>query len=104
MREANWDIASHGLKWIDYKDFSHAGESTHMREAIRIHTKHEIGIPNGAVAAERAWQALKPVLEETLGGTPARRGSPLKHRISLYAYTPTTRKPSRQQNVRHSST
>ena len=39
MREAEWEIASHGLKWIDYKDFSYADERAHMREAIRIHTE-----------------------------------------------------------------
>ena len=39
MREAGWDIASHGLKWIDYKDFSYAEESAQMRDAIRIHTE-----------------------------------------------------------------
>ncbi len=27
MREAGWDIACHGLKWIDYKDFSYADEA-----------------------------------------------------------------------------
>src|SRR5277367_6495913 len=37
MREAGWEIASHGLKWIDYKDFSEADEAAHMREAIRLH-------------------------------------------------------------------
>jgi peptidoglycan/xylan/chitin deacetylase (PgdA/CDA1 family) len=38
MREAGWEIASHGLKWIDYKDFSRAEEKRHLDEAIRIHT------------------------------------------------------------------
>jgi putative urate catabolism protein len=37
MREAGWEIACHGLKWIDYKDFSHDDEAAHMREAIRLH-------------------------------------------------------------------
>src|SRR5208337_2879875 len=37
MREAGWEIASHGLKWIDCKDFSQADEAAHMREAIRLH-------------------------------------------------------------------
>ena len=37
MREADWEIASHGLKWIDYKDFSKDAERAHMHEAIRIH-------------------------------------------------------------------
>jgi OHCU decarboxylase len=39
MREAGWEIASHGLKWIDYKDFSSDEERAHLNEAIRIHTE-----------------------------------------------------------------
>jgi peptidoglycan/xylan/chitin deacetylase (PgdA/CDA1 family) len=35
MREAGWEIASHGLKWIDYKDFSEEAERAHLIEAIR---------------------------------------------------------------------
>ena len=38
MREARWEIASHGLKWIDYKDVPEAEERAHLAEAIRIHT------------------------------------------------------------------
>jgi putative urate catabolism protein len=37
MAEADWEIASHGLKWIDYRDFSKEEEREHMREALRIH-------------------------------------------------------------------
>ena len=37
MLEADWEIASHGLKWIEYKDFSAADERAHIMEAIRIH-------------------------------------------------------------------
>ncbi|MEX0345352.1 MAG: allantoinase PuuE [Rhizobiaceae bacterium] len=39
MQEAGWEIASHGYKWIEYKDFSEADELNHLREAIRIHTE-----------------------------------------------------------------
>ena len=39
MKEAGWEIATHGLKWIDYKDFSKEDERAHIREAIRIHTE-----------------------------------------------------------------
>jgi peptidoglycan/xylan/chitin deacetylase (PgdA/CDA1 family) len=39
MQEAEWEIASHGLKWIEHKDFSREEERTLMREAIRIHTE-----------------------------------------------------------------
>src|SRR5437868_5795281 len=37
MREAGWDIASHGLKWIDYRDVPEAEERAHLAEAIRLH-------------------------------------------------------------------
>ncbi len=39
MQEAEWEIASHGLKWIDYKDASEADEAGDMAEAIRLHTE-----------------------------------------------------------------
>jgi len=39
MQEAGWEIASHGLKWIEYKDFSPDDERAHMAEAIRLHTE-----------------------------------------------------------------
>lgn len=39
MNEANWEIASHGLKWIEYKDFPISEERRHMQEAIRIHAE-----------------------------------------------------------------
>jgi putative urate catabolism protein len=37
MKEAGWEIASHGYKWIEYKDFSREAEEEHFREALRIH-------------------------------------------------------------------
>ena len=37
MIDANWEIASHGLKWIDYRDFSKKEELKHIEEAINIH-------------------------------------------------------------------
>ncbi|HSM41624.1 MAG TPA: allantoinase PuuE [Afifellaceae bacterium] len=39
MLEADWEIASHGLKWIEYKDFSREAEREHLREAVDIHTE-----------------------------------------------------------------
>lgn len=39
MKDAQWEIASHGLKWIDYKDFIREEELNHLKEAIRIHTE-----------------------------------------------------------------
>jgi putative urate catabolism protein len=39
MNEARWEIATHGLKWIEYKDFPRAAEEAQIREAVRIHTE-----------------------------------------------------------------
>ena len=39
MKEAGWEIASHGLKWIDYQDFSRG------RGARRISTRRSASIP-----------------------------------------------------------
>ncbi|MEO9826352.1 MAG: allantoinase PuuE [Paracoccaceae bacterium] len=39
MKSAGWEIASHGLKWIEYKDASEAEEAAHMRQAIALHTE-----------------------------------------------------------------
>ena len=37
MQEAGWEIASHGLKWIDYRDHSAEDEARDMEEAIGLH-------------------------------------------------------------------
>lgn len=37
MKEAGWEIASHGLKWIDYRGMAREEEERHLIEAIRIH-------------------------------------------------------------------
>ncbi|MGE3642980.1 MAG: allantoinase PuuE [Beijerinckiaceae bacterium] len=38
MKDAGWEIASHGLKWIEYKDYAPEAELADMREAVRLHT------------------------------------------------------------------
>ncbi len=39
MREASWDIACHGLKWIEHKNMSRDEERASIAEAIRVHTQ-----------------------------------------------------------------
>lgn len=39
MKDAGWEIASHGLKWIEYKDAPEDDERADMAEAIRLHTE-----------------------------------------------------------------
>ncbi len=37
MQQAGWEIASHGYKWIEYKDFSIEEERAHIEAAIELH-------------------------------------------------------------------
>ncbi len=37
MQQAGWEIASHGYKWIEYKDFSPKEEKEHIEKAIALH-------------------------------------------------------------------
>ncbi len=39
MLSENWEIASHGLKWIEYKDMPADEEAAQIKEAIRLHTE-----------------------------------------------------------------
>ena len=48
MIEADWEIATHGLRWIDYKDVPKQDEAAHLLEAIRIHTEVTGSLPQGA--------------------------------------------------------
>ncbi len=39
MRAANWEIASHGYRWIDYQNIDEATEREHLRQALEIHER-----------------------------------------------------------------
>jgi OHCU decarboxylase len=39
MQEAGWEIASHGLKWVEHKDMSEQEERSQIRDAIALHTE-----------------------------------------------------------------
>ena len=39
MREADWEIASHGYRWIDYQHVDENTEQRHLQKAIDIHTQ-----------------------------------------------------------------
>jgi putative urate catabolism protein len=64
MREAGWEIACHGLKWIDYKDFSRADEAADMREAIRLHTEATGQRPFGWYTGRSSGHTLGLVLAD----------------------------------------
>jgi putative urate catabolism protein len=64
MLEAGWEIATHGLKWIEYKDFAEAEERAHLLEAIRIHTAATGTRPEGFYLGRCSANTLRLVMEE----------------------------------------
>ncbi|HEY0213691.1 MAG TPA: allantoinase PuuE [Paenirhodobacter sp.] len=44
MQAAGWEIASHGLKWVEHKDMPEAEERRQIEAAIRLHTE-VVGTP-----------------------------------------------------------
>ena len=44
MKHAGWDIASHGLKWVDHRDMPEEVERAQIAEALRLHTE-VVGAP-----------------------------------------------------------
>ena len=38
MQEAGWEIATHGYKWIDYRDVPREVEELHIAHAVALHT------------------------------------------------------------------
>lgn len=64
MQEANWEIATHGLKWIDYRDTPLEQERADLREAIRLHTEVTGERPLGWYLGRCSENTLKLVMDE----------------------------------------
>jgi len=64
MREADWEIASHGLKWIDYKDATEEEERRDIAEAIRIHTQVAGTRPLGFYQGRSSIHTIPLAMEE----------------------------------------
>lgn len=47
MKAAGWEIASHGLKWVDHRDMPIDEERRQIAEAIRLHTEVVGSPPRG---------------------------------------------------------
>jgi OHCU decarboxylase len=47
MKDAGWEIASHGLKWVDHRDMDEATERAAIAESIRLHTEVVGEAPRG---------------------------------------------------------
>lgn len=64
MKEADWEIASHGLRWWEYKDVPEEVEREHIREAVRLHTQITGSRPLGIYQGKPSENTLKLVMEE----------------------------------------
>jgi allantoinase len=64
MKEADWEIASHGLRWIEYRDVSEADERRHLNEAIRVHTEVTGSRPLGWYTGRSSENTTRLVMEE----------------------------------------
>ena len=88
MKASNWEIASHGFKWIDYRKFPKHEELSNIQEAVRIHEEVTGTRPAGTVAAAQSipsillasWDALPTSL--TLMPTTSRIGIVIKAVLS----------------------
>ena len=47
MKSADWEIASHGLKWVEHKDMPEDQERAQIAEAIALHTEVTGDAPRG---------------------------------------------------------
>jgi len=64
MKDAGWEIATHGLKWIDYKDIDAATERAHIKEAVRLHTEITGERPLGFYQGRSSEQSMPLAAEE----------------------------------------
>ncbi|WP_225198247.1 allantoinase PuuE [Gluconobacter oxydans] len=64
MKESGWEIASHGLRWIDYQDFPEDLERAHIRKAIALHTEVTGERPLGWYQGRTSPNTARLVAEE----------------------------------------
>ena len=64
MKGAGWEIASHGLKWVEYKDASKEAERADMQEAIRLHTEVTGSRPTGWYTGRCSMNTVDLATEE----------------------------------------
>lgn len=64
MQDAGWEIASHGLRWIDYRDHDEAAERADLDEAIRLHTEVTGERPRGLYLGRTSVNSVKLACDE----------------------------------------
>ncbi|MCL1528961.1 allantoinase PuuE [Xanthomonas nasturtii] len=64
MQAASWEIASHGLRWIDYQQVDEATERAHIAQAIAVHTRVTGSRPLGWYQGRTSPNTARLVAEE----------------------------------------
>ncbi|SMY07027.1 allantoinase PuuE [Flavimaricola marinus] len=64
MKQAGWEIASHGLKWIDYKDTPQEQERADLAAAIKLHTEVTGERPRGLYTGRTSMNSVPLAAEE----------------------------------------
>lgn len=64
MQDAGWEIASHGLKWVEHKDMDEADERAAIAEAVRLHTEVTGARPEGWYTGRCSENTLRLVAQE----------------------------------------
>lgn len=64
MLAADWEIASHGYRWIDYQDVPEALEREHIARAIELHTALTGQRPRGWYQGRSSPNTARLVVEE----------------------------------------
>ena len=64
MKTAGWEVASHGLRWIDYQNISEEVERRHIAEAIALHTQVTGERPLGWYQGRTSPNTARLIVEE----------------------------------------
>lgn len=64
MQQAKWEIASHGLRWIDYQNVPEEVERAHIAEAVALHTQVTGERPLGWYQGRTSPNTARLVTEE----------------------------------------
>ncbi|MCC5965435.1 MAG: allantoinase PuuE [Natronohydrobacter sp.] len=63
MKAADWEIASHGLKWVEHRDMPEEEERAAILEAIRLHTEVVGEAPRGWYTGRCSVNTVRLVAE-----------------------------------------
>jgi len=64
IQEMDWELASHGYRWIDYKDISAEEERQHIKKAIDIHKTLTGSVPSGWYVGRTSPNTRNILLDE----------------------------------------